>query len=577
MRSMKRFLAAASALTMALSISGTGIYAAEPAVTTAKPAVTTTAKTTVKTVSTTAAKTTAAPAATTIPTATKPAETTVSTKRYISHNAMDIKEDYPAYMAKLAEMPEKEKMIKLFSDVIKLSSLNMRQEAYITNVYDGGTVRGENGDPEITPNNGRFYYDFGMNEIFMAEAEDGADRLLQQQRVYYNYYSMKYDLLKKQTVTKDEINAFLKKNFPKAECLSVTEYETRELIGFEGTRPKYSDKTIKTTPYMFINYKKGITRSELLDIALALKEKFGIHPTVRSTVNDVAFFTELEPNTYIDTTRKFDLNNKDYQIYASCYTPVKDDGDKLKEMITAGAQKYGYDYEPSITNIYYSNTKGREYNDGDYRFIDGSLEELYTIELKDLYAEKKVTFGTGNIDYSELNIPEGSKVTRKNIEDYLKANKFDVKVLSFGSGIIKLEAVRNDEYTLTHDKAVSMAYGLYKKYGIFPTAHAYSTGASFDETSSAKAEGGTTKTTIVAADNEPTVSEKDFGEATLKGDTDLDGKEGLSDVVALTKYLAAPSAYPLADSTALANADMNGDRHIDTSDSALLIEENLAG
>ncbi len=62
---------------------------------------------------------------------------------------------------------------------------------------------------------------------------------------------------------------------------------------------------------------------------------------------------------------------------------------------------------------------------------------------------------------------------------------------------------------------------------------------------------------------------------TIAGDLDLDDKQGMSDIVFLTKYTASPELYPITDATALANADINQDGKIDSLDTNILIEMTL--
>ena len=63
--------------------------------------------------------------------------------------------------------------------------------------------------------------------------------------------------------------------------------------------------------------------------------------------------------------------------------------------------------------------------------------------------------------------------------------------------------------------------------------------------------------------------------ATLKGDADVNGEVGLSDVVAVSKHNINSTAYPLANETAEANADMNNDNVVDGLDTSALVEYNL--
>jgi predicted transport protein len=62
---------------------------------------------------------------------------------------------------------------------------------------------------------------------------------------------------------------------------------------------------------------------------------------------------------------------------------------------------------------------------------------------------------------------------------------------------------------------------------------------------------------------------------TLKGDADMNGFVELADLTTVSKYLLSPSAFPLKNAAAKANADMNGDGLINIVDLSELIENQL--
>ena len=62
---------------------------------------------------------------------------------------------------------------------------------------------------------------------------------------------------------------------------------------------------------------------------------------------------------------------------------------------------------------------------------------------------------------------------------------------------------------------------------------------------------------------------------TLKGDADMNGEVGLSDIITVSKYIISNIGYPLINLTAMANADLNGDGYVDPIDISILIEVNL--
>ena len=61
----------------------------------------------------------------------------------------------------------------------------------------------------------------------------------------------------------------------------------------------------------------------------------------------------------------------------------------------------------------------------------------------------------------------------------------------------------------------------------------------------------------------------------LKGDADLNGEIGIADVIKVSKHNINSTAYPLANETAEANADMNNDNVVDGLDTSALVEYNL--
>ena len=63
--------------------------------------------------------------------------------------------------------------------------------------------------------------------------------------------------------------------------------------------------------------------------------------------------------------------------------------------------------------------------------------------------------------------------------------------------------------------------------------------------------------------------------SSLKGDADVNGQVDLADLTTVAKYNLNNEAYPLANNTAYANADMNGDDVVDGLDTSALIENQL--
>ena len=76
-------------------------------------------------------------------------------------------------------------------------------------------------------------------------------------------------------------------------------------------------------------------------------------------------------------------------------------------------------------------------------------------------------------------------------------------------------------------------------------------------------------------DTSETTQPDEPSKPTLRGDVDLNGFVELADLTALSKYLLSPSAFPLKNAVAKANADMNGDGLINIVDLSELIENQL--
>ena len=70
-------------------------------------------------------------------------------------------------------------------------------------------------------------------------------------------------------------------------------------------------------------------------------------------------------------------------------------------------------------------------------------------------------------------------------------------------------------------------------------------------------------------------SEESKAAVTLKGDADLNGLVDLADLTVVAKYNINNTAYPLANETAYANADMNDDGVVNGLDTSALIENQL--
>ena len=75
-----------------------------------------------------------------------------------------------------------------------------------------------------------------------------------------------------------------------------------------------------------------------------------------------------------------------------------------------------------------------------------------------------------------------------------------------------------------------------------------------------------------ASTEEATAPSTELGEPTMYGDVNLDDEVTLADIALLTKYVASSELYPLKDSTAAANADVDHDGYISSGDAQKMIE-----
>ncbi|MGN0612724.1 MAG: endo-1,4-beta-xylanase, partial [Porcipelethomonas sp.] len=80
------------------------------------------------------------------------------------------------------------------------------------------------------------------------------------------------------------------------------------------------------------------------------------------------------------------------------------------------------------------------------------------------------------------------------------------------------------------------------------------------------------KVTFEVTVAEDTGTSIEFGTPTLIGDADLNGTIGVSDVVKTAKFISSNTLYPLRDSVAAANADVNYDKQINSLDVSKMIE-----
>ena len=143
-----------------------------------------------------------------------------------------------------------------------------------------------------------------------------------------------------------------------------------------------------------------------------------------------------------------------------------------------------------------------------------------------------------------------------------------------------------DDNNFTTEDVLKAVVALNEKYGVIPGTVAYEYG-DYDLYYDSEYKGGLNSKNITAyntsAEWQPTTESKETAEAviadkavaTLKGDADLNGEVSLTDIVAVSKNPLSDEAYPLANDTAYANADMNNDTKVNAVDTSALIENQL--
>lgn len=224
---------------------------------------------------------------------------------------------------------------------------------------------------------------------------------------------------------------------------------------------------------------------------------------------------------------------EDYPAYCdyvnSKYTRFEDEKEILAKYSTLKDVFYDFYEKRTVCNVY------MVYNISDSSYSYGCAE---------------VSWHNFYIDDTEILIP-----TEEEINTFLSENNFKATVSSYNSEAYSMFSPISLSYEegVTFEDIVDIANALNDKFSmridwLVPVSMA-------------------SKNIPQPTTQSPTI--------TLFGDLDLDDKQGMSDIVALTKYNASPELYPITDKTALANADINQDGVIDALDTNILIEMTL--
>ena len=277
---------------------------------------------------------------------------------------------------------------------------------------------------------------------------------------------------------------------------------------------------------------------------------------------------ESSENGIIDWAQ-YDLNNQAYIDYVKSLTPIEPETEKkliamLRDVSSPGDlihvyRKYanGGPYVREFANVYNPVTGNKNCRS----FADIAVCEDYVCFVDDTH-----------VSVDEVN-------------DFLSENEFNAVAAEEVSGFVPelgYTANFHIEYdeSIDVDHKIDILYALYENFGLcFSSFQLVSSGITFEDESAEPDEPQTTEPAVndeeTATSEAAAQTETAAAEATLKGDADLNGEVGVADVIKVSKYNLSNLMFPLTDSKAMANADMNCDGVVDSVDCNMLIELNL--
>jgi hypothetical protein len=263
-----------------------------------------------------------------------------------------------------------------------------------------------------------------------------------------------------------------------------------------------------------------------------------------------------------ETTEYTGIDTKQYHDYIDCLYEIANK-DMVYEMFYSNcqfnAEEYGK-YPPiygEFANIY-STSSSSSLSDGSVMYIDETYLEFY-------FDYKAAQFGDKIVYYDTYKV-KNPEFTKEELEVFLKENNFKASVSEF-TETDEITEISLEFYGMTVSEAEQMSYAIYKVYGIKPCCGSYLT-SDFIFNKEYDKQDYISKVNALLSATSNTV--------TIAGDIDLNNEQGISDIVTLSKFNANPELYPITDSTALANADMNQDGKVDTLDATILIEMALS-
>ena len=259
----------------------------------------------------------------------------------------------------------------------------------------------------------------------------------------------------------------------------------------------------------------------------------------------------------------YDINNPEYIEYVDKlggYLPNKIIEDAMVRGYNEnkwlcypyGKGSYGYEWAWECKHIMGGTDKFKVSDDPELKgYISfGTNIELGNHDDVEAVKGKKRTFAWVQMDLNwfedknDINIEEVQALFKeKQFKATAEYRKTDLKELSTKAVVVKYDK------DITLDELTEIIHTLDTEFNLLPDG--YVTFQSAGEQFTEKAE------------------------PTLKGDATLDGRVDLADLTVVAKYNLNNEAYPLANDTAYANADMNGDGVVDGLDTSSLIENQL--
>ena len=263
-------------------------------------------------------------------------------------------------------------------------------------------------------------------------------------------------------------------------------------------------------------------------------------------------------NASIHNFITYNSNNKEYEEYLS-YLKLAPSEDKLIAI-------FDHRYNCKLSHIYTNvdnekDTSGTYiqsvdyYNKVNWEESGGGLivreEETKINNHKVKVLHSGIIMGT-QIMYFNYGESNAKMYTVDELNTFMKENRFnayvDDKFDLEDKGIIHYHIMYDEN--LDNNQRIDVMYALSQKYGLDPYY-------------------------ITTTDENDKYFFYEDETSSLKGDADLNGDVDLADLTTVAKYNLNNEAYPLANDTAYANADMNGDGVVDGLDTSALIENQL--